>query len=128
MGTVLSASQIESCARFLAGGGKTDAELARGLLAAKAADGAVARAVALADVFLTKSGEPRAEGRFITKKLREAEPGLTDAMVDAKAEYARLADLKRRLDRGCHGCAADNRRARDGPLYEGEIAAGRARL
>lgn len=97
LGDVLSGGQLEQCGRFLAGGGKTDVELSAGLMVAKAANGLAQRGVALADVFLTKSGEPRAEGRFITKKLREAEPGLTDAMLGAKAEYTRLYDQRRRL-------------------------------
>lgn len=97
LGAVLSDGQIEQSIGFLAAGGKTDAELAAGLAMAKAASDLDARGHALAAVFLTKSGEPRADGRFITKKLRAAEPGLTDALVAAKSEYARLSDLRRRL-------------------------------
>jgi len=47
-----------------------------------------------ADVFLTKSGDPRAESRVMTKAVREAYPAAFDAML---AEQQRLLALNEKL-------------------------------
>jgi ATP-dependent helicase/nuclease subunit A len=96
LGGVLSSAQLEHAAQFLAGGSKTDAELAVAFGAAQATQDPVALGSALAAAFLTKSGGPRSDGRFITRKLREAEPGMTDVLLNAKAEYSRLSEQRRR--------------------------------
>lgn len=96
LASVLSDAQLEQAGRFLAGGSKSDQTLAEAVRKAHAATVVDLRAEALADVFLTKGREPRAESRFITKKSREAEPGLADLLLGALGQFAYLYDLRRR--------------------------------
>ncbi|MGI9476865.1 MAG: double-strand break repair helicase AddA [Hyphomicrobiaceae bacterium] len=93
---ILSDAQLEQIGRFLAAGSKSDEKLAVDVRKAHAATDVALRAAALADVFMTSAGKPRAENRFITKKSREAEPALADAMLGALGEFARLFDRRRR--------------------------------
>lgn len=93
---VLSDAQLEHAARFLAAGSKNDQKLAEALGKALAANAIDVRAEALANAFMTSAREPRSENRFITKKSREAEPALADALLGALGEFARLYDLRLR--------------------------------
>ena len=91
MAALLDPAEMRRFAAQLAEGGKTDADLAEGLRTAALASDIDARVAALRDVFMTKSGEPRSDQRFITKKLRTADPGMADRMTTARDTFTRLA-------------------------------------
>jgi len=96
MAGVLSDGQLEGAVRLLGAGSANDQKLGKALAAALQAPGATERANALAAVFLTGTGEPRSDERFITKASRSAEPGLCDALASAKSTFTHLHDLRRR--------------------------------
>ncbi|MEZ5843564.1 MAG: double-strand break repair helicase AddA [Hyphomicrobiaceae bacterium] len=91
MAAVLDEAEMRRFAGQLAEGTKTDAGLGAALLAAARAGSPSERVAALATVFLTQAGEPRSDARFITKKLRAADPGMTDRMTAARDRFAILA-------------------------------------
>ncbi len=97
MAAVISDAQCDQAINVLATGTANDVRLSDALRLARNAPDTDARCRALGDVFLTKAGEPRAETSFITKKMREAEPGLTDTLYRAKSAFANLHEQRRRL-------------------------------
>lgn len=92
---VLSDGQILSIASHLADGGKTDIEIAAGLKRALAARDDAQRSAILGDVFLTKSGTPRA--KLMLKAKAEEAPALSDTLTTAQAAFVRLDGERRAL-------------------------------
>ena len=92
---VLSEAQLAAAARLLLAGSTNDQKLGAAVQAALVANSAEARGRALEALFLT-SGKPRSDRTFVTKASRAAEPGLADALLNAKAEFGRLFDIRRR--------------------------------
>jgi ATP-dependent helicase/nuclease subunit A len=82
-------------------GGKLDGELADKLARAAPPGTVAARLGALADALLTATGTPRADSRFGSKKVREAEPAVAQALCDARDRLHPLLasrDLVRAID------------------------------
>jgi ATP-dependent helicase/nuclease subunit A len=88
---VASDAQLQRAIEVLgASKGKTDQSLAADLAAARLATGTGARIEALRSALLTKDGEPRSDARFVTKAIRETEPGIHAALVTARDVFAKL--------------------------------------
>jgi ATP-dependent helicase/nuclease subunit A len=85
-------------AETLRSGGKTDQRLGEMLAAAAITAEPTQRIAAYTGAFLTKEGNARSDRQFITKAIREAEPGLTDALVSARDMFARLTCDRRAID------------------------------
>lgn len=88
MAGLLSDGQLETAARVLGEGSKTDQKLAASLRAARSAVSNKERIGALQSALLTQKGEPRA--RLATKAIQESEPGLCDTLADARDRLASL--------------------------------------
>ncbi|MCH9807590.1 MAG: double-strand break repair helicase AddA [Alphaproteobacteria bacterium] len=89
MAGVLSDAVLDTAARVLGEGTKTDQKVAVFLRAAHAAGREPERIAALKSALLTQKGEPRAS--VATKKVRESEPGLTATLETARDRLAKLA-------------------------------------
>ena len=87
---VVDDATLTRAVTVLSAGTKTDQEIARNLSAARAARDDRHRLDALCRAFLTKDRDPRSDTRFITKKIREAEPGLVDLVCTARDRLAAL--------------------------------------
>ena len=90
---------IASAIAMLREGKKLDNELADALAEARGKTDEP-RIEALGRAFLTGTGEPRADSRFIAKALREAHPGIASSLCRARDEFAALEVKRRAL-----GCA-----------------------
>jgi ATP-dependent helicase/nuclease subunit A len=97
MANVLDASTLERAIGVLGAGKPTDQGLAAGLIAAKAAATPAMRVDALRGTFLTADHAARADSRFVTKAIRDAEPALADAMMKARDRFAVLYNEDQRL-------------------------------
>jgi ATP-dependent helicase/nuclease subunit A len=75
-------------------GSKNDQKLADAMMLARGKADA-ARVEALAAVFLTKEGTPRADKNFITKALRESHAGTAEALCRARDDFFAL-EIRRR--------------------------------
>ncbi|MDX2258506.1 MAG: double-strand break repair helicase AddA [Hyphomicrobiaceae bacterium] len=95
--SVLPIATMTSAATALAGGGKTDQEIAEGLRAAAAASDPEVRIAALARALLTKEGEARSDARFVTKAVRAAHRWLAPDLSRARDAFANLAAQRRAL-------------------------------
>ncbi|MBL8566036.1 MAG: double-strand break repair helicase AddA [Hyphomicrobiaceae bacterium] len=94
---VVSTAFARQAADVLARGAKTDVRLGEELAAAAAATDATTRIRALRDAFLTKDGNARSD-RFITKAVREKEPGLADVLAAARDRFAALTTERMAID------------------------------
>ncbi|MCB1509976.1 MAG: double-strand break repair helicase AddA [Hyphomicrobiaceae bacterium] len=92
---VLNDGQILAIAGHLADGGKTDTETAAGLKRALAARDDAQRVALLGDVFLTKTGTPRA--RLMLKAKAEEAPALFDVLNAAQNAFVKLEAERRAL-------------------------------
>ncbi|MFM2422800.1 MAG: hypothetical protein RL291_1330, partial [Pseudomonadota bacterium] len=90
MARVVDDATMQRASAVLAEGGKTDQQLGDALTRARKASSVAERVAALENAFLTAEGEPRSDTRFITKKIREKEPGLTAELVMARDRLAKL--------------------------------------
>ncbi len=88
---------IASAIAILREGKKSDNDLASNLAAAQSKSGAI-RIEALAKAFLTEKSQPRSDARFMTKALREAHPGIAEALCRARDDFASLEVKRRALD------------------------------
>ena len=96
---LLGDGMLERARAVLSESGKTtDAALADALAKARRANGLADRIEALASALLTKELKARADSRFITKSVRDCEPGITDALVQARDRFAELTEKRRALD------------------------------
>ncbi len=86
---LLPNSLIARASSALMNGGKTDQELAESLAAVRGKSG-TGRIEALADIFLTKAGRPRADTRFISKAVRQSYPDVERDLCDARDRFAAL--------------------------------------
>jgi ATP-dependent helicase/nuclease subunit A len=84
---------IASAVGALMSGSKTDQKTADCLNRVRGLTGA-RRVKALAEVFLTKEGKPRADSSFVTKSVCKAHPGIADQLFSARDRFAAL-DEKR---------------------------------
>ncbi|MGD9785080.1 MAG: double-strand break repair helicase AddA [Hyphomicrobiaceae bacterium] len=87
---LVSDHDLSRAASVLLEGGVTDRELATCFADARRATTDEARATALVGAFLTGKGAERSDRRFITKAIRDVEPGLTDRLVNARSAFARI--------------------------------------
>ncbi len=90
MSEVLSSTMLARAAEVLTTGGKLDQKLAAQLTIANRASSAEAKAIELGEALLTKSGTPRSDRQFVSKAIREAEPGVSDALCDARDAFYKL--------------------------------------
>ena len=88
---------IAGAIAILREGKKSDNDLADALAAAKGKSD-VQRIEALAKAFLTEKSQPRSDARFITRALREAHPGIAEALCRARDDFAALEVKRRALD------------------------------
>ena len=88
---VLDRAALANTADVLEGGKKTDQVNAAALRQALAAPSEEECVQVLARVFLTLAGEPRAASRFVTKAVREQDPGVVQTLLDAQARFFDLA-------------------------------------
>jgi ATP-dependent helicase/nuclease subunit A len=80
---------IASAAPALMGGGATDQKTAEALIRARGLP-AERRVKALACAFMTKEGTARADRSFVTSAIRKAQPGIADALYNARDRFAEL--------------------------------------
>jgi len=97
MAAVCPDTLIASANAMLAGGKKSDHDLAEKLGKAQSLSGPQ-RVEALSGAFLTTSGQPRADSRFMTKAVRQADPGTADALCRVRDDFAALEARRRALD------------------------------
>lgn len=90
---LLSNDDLSYAAQVLDGGSTTDRKLAAALTLARKSASERVRNAHLETAFLTKDGAPRSD-RYITKAIREAEPGLCQRLDEVRD---RLFELKRDL-------------------------------
>ncbi len=83
---LLAGSVLSRAADVMLAGKATDQEIGRALAAARTAKSIDETCAALSLAFLTKDGNPRS--RFVTKQIKDAEPTLYDALVEARDRFA----------------------------------------
>ena len=96
MATAAGQSLLERAVGVLRAGRQSDIDLAEALAASRGLPQAGCIA-AFGTAFLIKSGEPRADSRFVTKAIREAYPGLADELCAARDSFAALEVRRRAL-------------------------------
>ena len=84
---LLSDDDLENCIVELDGGKKTDQEIANQLRAVRDAGSVTEKYYAYYSAFLTTTGTPRSDKRFITKQIREDRPDLTSLLVNARDDF-----------------------------------------
>ena len=89
MAALLADAQMARAIEVLAAGKKTDLGLAASLDLARRAATVAERAEHLRDAFMTQAGAPRAD-TFMTKAIKDAEPGLFSTLAAARDRFARL--------------------------------------
>jgi ATP-dependent helicase/nuclease subunit A len=93
--TILSKAELTRARDVLASGSATDAKIAAHLVTALKAGGTARRIEALADAFLTSSGEPRKS--MITRGLAAASPDVETLLARARDRFVALHAERLRL-------------------------------
>ncbi len=94
---VLDDATLARAVTALSAGKPTDVKLAEDFASAAKAETVRARGAALQRALMTAAGEPRADGRFITKAIRLAEPALCDALCRARDAFPELVEQRQKL-------------------------------
>ncbi|MEM7620733.1 MAG: double-strand break repair helicase AddA [Pseudomonadota bacterium] len=87
---LLSATEIKSAIDILSQGKTTDEKIAENLKQAHIATSPLAKYQAFKQAFLTTTGEPRSDKRFITKQIRTDHPNLVSYLTKARDELSTL--------------------------------------
>lgn len=96
---ILSAGQARHAAQILGASTKvSDNRLGHALNQAARSGSDAERISSFAEAFLTKDGSARSDKQFVTKGIREAEPGLADQLCNARDRFAELMAKRRALD------------------------------
>ena len=98
MAEVLSDTVLSRAAEVLVSGGKLDQKLAEQLSRARRVREPAARALELGEALLTKTGSPRSDRQFVSKAIRGAEPGIADALCEARDTFHKLKQQQSALD------------------------------
>ncbi|MEO1266209.1 MAG: UvrD-helicase domain-containing protein, partial [Pseudomonadota bacterium] len=85
------ATLADAVAVLSASSGKRDQDLAKALADIRTANDCEDRAARITSALLTAKLEPRSDAQFISKAVRESEPGLTDTLCRARDTVAGLS-------------------------------------
>ena len=97
MASLMTVAELRHAVVALSSGGKSDADMASALSDAAAASDNRARVAALQRAFLTSALEPRADGRFVTKAVRQEHPDLHPRLARARDRFAGLMSERQGL-------------------------------
>ncbi len=98
MANVLGDAELRHAITGLAASdGKSDLAMADALIVARDAPSPAARVDALRKALLKKDGEPKADNRFVTLAVRDADPSLHPMLARARDRLADLAMQRRAL-------------------------------
>ena len=98
MSNVLTDATLTRASEVLLTGGKLDQRLADQLAVAQRAVDSPTKVRELGEALLTKTGTPRSDRQFVSKGIRETEPGLADALCDARDTFHKLKQQQLALD------------------------------
>ena len=96
---IISADFAQHAAQVLGASDKvSDNRLGQALAQASRSRHAAERIACYAEALLTKNGDPRSDKQFVTKRVREAEPGLADQLCRARDRFADLTTKRHAFD------------------------------